>query len=230
MIAIGTRSAVFAPVQNLGLIVMDEEQEYTYKSENTPRYHAKEVAKFRCKENSCMLLLCSATPSIESYYKARRGIYSLFTLNHRYGSATLPPVMVADMNIEQEQGNRTLISSALLKSLQDNLDEGRQSILLLNRRGYNTFVACRHCKEVVTCPNCSISLTFHSANNRLMCHYCGYSIALTDECPNCHEHGLRFSGTGTQKAEETLSTLLPNARVLRLDADATMRKIHMRDC
>lgn len=223
-IAIGTRSAVFAPVQNLGLIVMDEEQEYTYKSESAPRYHAREVAKFRCKENSCMLLLCSATPSIESYYKARRGVYSLFTLNNRYGSATLPPVMVADMNIEQEQGNRTLISSVLLKSLQDNLDEGRQSILLLNRRGYNTFVACRHCKEVVTCPNCSISLTFHSANNRLMCHYCGYSMALMDECPSCHEHGLRFSGTGTQRAEETLSELLPNARVLRLDADATMRK------
>lgn len=223
-IAIGTRSAVFAPVANLGLIIIDEEQEYTYKSEGAPRYHAREVAKFRCNENSCMLLLSSATPSIESYYKAQTGVYSLFTLSKRYGRAQLPPVLVADMNIEQEQGNKTVVSSVLLQSLQENLADGKQSILLLNRRGYNTFVACRHCKEVVSCPNCSISLTYHSANNRLMCHYCGYSISMTDECPSCHEHGLRFSGTGTQKAEETLAALLPGAKILRLDADATMRK------
>lgn len=223
-IAVGTRSAVFAPVQNLGLIIMDEEQEYTYKSEASPRYHAREVAKFRCADNSCMLLLSSATPSIESYYKAQRGVYSLFTLRRRYGGARLPAVLVADMNIELEQGNKTLVSSALVKSLQDNIADGKQSILLLNRRGYNTFVACRHCKEVVSCPNCSISLTYHSANNRLMCHYCGYSTAITDVCPSCGEHGLRFSGTGTQKAEETLAALLPDARILRIDADATLRK------
>ncbi|MGN0497569.1 MAG: primosomal protein N' [Acutalibacteraceae bacterium] len=223
-IAIGTRSAVFAPVKNLGLIIMDEEQEYTYKSESTPRYHAREVAKFRCNDNSCMLLLSSATPSIESYYKAQSGVYSLFTLSKRYGKAQLPPVLVADMNIEQEQGNKTVVSQVLLQSLQENLADGKQSILLLNRRGYNTFVACRHCKEVVSCPNCSISLTYHSANNRLMCHYCGYSISITDKCPSCHEHGLRFSGTGTQKAEETLAALLPEAKILRIDADATMRK------
>ena len=223
-IVIGTRSAVFAPINNLGLIIMDEEQEYTYKSESAPRYHAREIAKFRCNENSCMLLLSSATPSIESYYKAQSGIYSLFTLKNRYGAAQLPYVLIADMNIEQEQGNKTVISSALLKSLQDNLAEGKQSILLLNRRGYNTFVACRKCKEVVTCPNCSISLTYHSANNRLMCHYCGYSIRLTDECPHCHEHSLRFSGSGTQRAEETLAQLLPGASILRLDADSTMKK------
>lgn len=223
-IAIGTRSAVFAPVKNLGLIIMDEEQEYTYKSESTPRYHAREVAKFRCNDNSCMLLLSSATPSIESYYKAQSGVYSLFTLSKRYGKAQLPPVLVADMNIEQEQGNKTVVSQVLLQSLQENLADGKQSILLLNRRGYNTFVACRHCKEVVSCPNCSISLTYHSANNRLMCHYCGYSISLTDKCPSCHEHGLRFSGTGTQKAEETLAALLPEAKILRIDADVTMRK------
>lgn len=223
-IAVGTRSAVFAPVKNLGLIIMDEEQEYTYKSESTPRYHAREVAKFRCKENSCMLLLSSATPSLESYYRAQKGIYSLFTLSRRYGTAKLPEVLITDMNVEQEQGNKTFISSVLLQGLQKNLSEGKQSILLLNRRGYNTFVACRHCKEVVSCPNCSISLTYHSANSRLMCHYCGYSIDLTDECPNCHEHGLRFSGTGTQKAEGTLASVLPGARILRIDADATLRK------
>lgn len=223
-IAVGTRSAVFAPVQNLGLIIMDEEQEYTYKSEASPRYHAREAAKFRCTDNSCMLLLSSATPSIESYYKAQRGVYSLFTLRRRYGGARLPSVLVADMNIELAQGNKTLVSSALLQSLQDNIADGKQSILLLNRRGYNTFVACRHCKEVVSCPNCSISLTYHSANNRLMCHYCGYSTTMTDVCPSCGEHGLRFSGTGTQKAEETLTALLPDARILRLDADATLRK------
>lgn len=223
-IAIGTRSAVFAPFDNLGLVIMDEEQEYTYKSESTPRYHARDVAKFRCNSSNCMLLLSSATPSVESFYNAEIGRYSICRLTSRYGSAKLPEVLVADMNLEQEQGNVTGISSVMLEALEENLENHRQSILLLNRRGYNTFVSCRHCKEVVVCPNCSISLTYHSVNNRMMCHYCGYSQKYTDECPSCHNHGLRFSGAGTQRAEQTVSDLLPNARILRLDTDSTMAK------
>lgn len=223
-IAIGTRSAVFAPFDNLGLVIMDEEQEYTYKSESTPRYHARDVAKFRCNSSNCMLLLSSATPSIESFYNAESGRYSICRLTNRYGTAKLPEVVIADMNLEQEQGNVTGISSVLMDALEENLDNRKQSILLLNRRGYNTFVACRHCKEVVVCPNCSISLTYHSANNRMMCHYCGYSQKYTDECPVCHNHGLRFSGEGTQRAEQNIGDLLPNARILRLDTDSTMTK------
>lgn len=223
-VAIGTRSAVFAPFEQLGLIIMDEEQEYTYKSESAPRYHAREVAKRRCANHHCLLLLSSATPSVESFYQAKTGRYSLHVLKKRYGSAQLPDVLTADMYIEAEQGNHTGFSSLLLQGLTENLEAGKQSILLLNRRGHNTFVACRHCKEVALCPNCSISLTYHSANNRLMCHYCGYSQRFTDECPSCHKHGLRYSGTGTQRAEQTLLQLLPEARVLRLDADATMSR------
>lgn len=223
-IAIGTRSAVFAPFSNLGLIIMDEEQEYTYKSECTPRYHAREVAKLRCTQNKCLLLLSSATPSVESFYFAKNGRYSLNTITQRYGGARLPKVIVADMNTELAQGNNTGFSSPLMEALDENLSTGMQSILLLNRRGHNTIVSCRTCNEVITCPNCSISLTYHSANNRLMCHYCGYSMDITDECPACHNKGLKFAGAGTQKAEQTLAQLVPNARILRLDTDATMSK------
>lgn len=223
-IAVGTRSAVFAPFDNLGLIIMDEEQEHTYKSENKPRFHARDIAKFRCSFNNCMLLLSSATPDIETFYYANTGRYSLFTLHNRYGTAQLPDVLTVDMNEEVSAGNNTGISSALLQAIEDNLSNGKQSILLLNRRGYNTFAVCRSCKEAISCPNCSISLTYHQANNRLMCHYCGYSQTLSDECPNCHEKSLQFCGSGTQRAEETLSELFPQARVLRLDADTVMHK------
>lgn len=223
-IAVGTRSAVFAPFKNLGLIIMDEEQEHTYKSENKPRYHARDIAKFRCAKENCMLLLSSATPDVESYYYAKSGRYSLFELHNRFGDAVLPDVITVDMNEEQSSGNTTGISSALLSAIEDNLNNRKQTILLLNRRGYNTFVTCRKCKEPVVCPNCSISLTYHSANNRLMCHYCGHSEVMTGECPSCHEHSLRFGGQGTQRAEETLCELFPQARILRMDADAVVAK------
>ena len=223
-IAIGTRSAVFAPFKEIGLIIIDEEQEHTYKSENTPRYHAREVAKFRVKEHNALLLLSSATPDIESFNHAQTGRYSFCKLSKRYGSAILPKVVVADMNEEVMNGNTTGFSRELLSALEYNLENGMQSILLLNRRGHNTFAVCSKCRETLTCPNCSISLTFHSANNKLMCHYCGYSVNNLTECPLCHSQSLRFGGAGTQKIEQQLADLLPSARVLRLDADSTLRK------
>lgn len=223
-IAVGTRSAIFAPLESIGLIIMDEEQEYSYKSSSTPRFHARELAKLRCAYHKCLLLLSSATPSVESYYLASQGRYSMQTLGSRYGNAKLPHVITADMNLEQQQGNTSGYSSVLLEAIEDNLEHGHQSIILLNRRGHNTFVSCRSCREVISCPNCSISLTYHSANNRLMCHYCGYSIPAPRECPSCRSVKLRYSGAGTQRAEQELSELFPKARLLRLDTDSTMQR------
>ena len=223
-IAVGTRSAIFAPLKNIGLIVMDEEQEYTYKSSSNPRFHTRDLAKLRCVSNKCLLLLSSATPSIESYYYAEQGRYSLEVLGSRYGNAKLPHVITVDMNIDRSQGNNSDYSSVLLEAIDDNLSHSQQSIILLNRRGHNTFVACRSCREVISCPNCSISLTFHSANNRLMCHYCGYSVPTPSECPSCHSTKLRYSGAGTQKAEQELYEIFPSAKILRLDTDSTMRR------
>ncbi len=223
-IVVGTRSAVFAPFRNIGLIVMDEEQESTYKSESSPRYGAREVAKYRCAYHKALLVLSSATPSVESYYYAQKGRYTLNVLPARYGQAELPEVDIVDMNRELEQGNRTIFSSALCEALKKNLDDGRQSILLLNRRGFNTFVSCRACGHVLTCPNCSITLTYHAANQRLMCHYCGFSIPFTKECPVCHEEQVHYTGFGTQRAQQQLSELFPQARILRLDADSTMTR------
>ncbi len=223
-IAVGTRSAVFAPFKNIGLIIMDEEQEYTYKSESSPRFHARDIAKLRCVEHNSLLLLSSATPAVESFYYAEKGVYSLCKLTKRYGTAKLPDVVVADMNEESQSASVPNFSDVLINSVAENLGKGEQSILLLNRRGYNTFVTCRTCKEAVSCPNCSISLTYHSANNRLMCHYCGFSMKITDKCPTCGSEELRYSGSGTQKAEQTLSSIFPSAKVLRLDADSTLAK------
>ena len=223
-IVIGTRSAVFAPFEDLGLIIMDEEQEYSYKSESAPRYHAREIAMFRCSQNNGLLVLSSATPSVETYYYAKSGRYSLNTLTKRYGAAVLPDVITADMNNELQGGNASGFSDVLLQNIEYNLEHGRQSILLLNRRGHNPFVTCTQCGEAVTCPNCSISLTYHSRNNRLMCHYCGYSLPYRNECPTCHAKSLRMGGSGTQKAEEDIAKIFPDARILRMDTDATSSK------
>ncbi|MBQ0098856.1 MAG: primosomal protein N', partial [Oscillospiraceae bacterium] len=223
-IAIGTRSAVFAPVNNLGLIIMDEEQEHTYKSEGKPRFHARDLAQFRSLYNKCLLVLSSATPSIETYYNAQNGRYKKTVLSKRYGEATLPDVLIADMNEELVSGNHTQFSNVLLESIEENLADSKQSILLINRRGHNTFVTCQSCKEPISCPNCSISLTYHSANNRLMCHYCGYSIPYNSVCPTCKGSKLRFMGYGTQRAENELVEIFPEARILRMDTDATMSK------
>ncbi len=223
-VVVGTRSAVFAPFENVGLIIMDEEQEYSYKSDATPRFHARDIAKFRCFYHKSLLLLSSATPSIESFFLAQNKKYNLDSLKSRYSGAKLPEVTIVDMNKEIEAGNLSAFSSELKVKLLENIEKKKQSILLLNRRGYNTFVSCRTCSEVVVCPNCSISLTYHLANKKLMCHYCGFSMDITDECPNCHEHQLKYVGQGTQKIEEDLNLLFPKARVLRMDADTMTSK------
>ena len=218
MVAIGTRSAVFAPVKNLGLIVLDEEQEYTYKSENVPRYHAREVAKYRCVQNHALLLLGSATPSVESHALAEQGIYHSFTLRRRYNEQALPEVQIVDMKQELRQGNGTAVSELLRAELSYNLEHDEQSILFLNRRGANRMVSCGECGEVPTCPRCSVHLTYHSANHRLMCHYCGHSEPLPAQCPHCGG-AFNFIGTGTQKLEAELQALFPDTKILRMDTD-----------
>lgn len=223
-IIVGTRSAVFAPVHNLGLIVMDEEQEHTYKSERTPRYNTRDVANFRCRYNNALFLMTSATPSVESYSAAVKGKYVLCEINERYGDSKLPEIVTVDMKKEIAQGNKSPISKTLQSLIADNLDKHKQTILLINRRGYNTFIACNSCGHVITCPNCSISLTYHSYNNRLMCHYCGYSKLLDNVCPECGKNSIRYSGYGTQRIEDELERLFPEASVLRMDADTTSEK------
>lgn len=223
-IIVGTRSAVFAPVHNLGLIVMDEEQEHTYKSERTPRYNARDVANFRCRYNNALFLMTSATPSVESYSAAVKGKYVLCEINERYGDSKLPEIVTVDMKKEIAQGNKSPISKTLQSLIADNLDKHKQTILLINRRGYNTFIACNSCGHVITCPNCSISLTYHSYNDRLMCHYCGYSKPLDNVCPECGKNSIRYSGYGTQRIEDELERLFPDASVLRMDADTTSAK------
>lgn len=224
LIAIGTRSAVFAPFEKLGLIIIDEEQEHTYKSEKSPRFHAKELARFRTAYHSGLLCLASATPSLESFSAAKSGKLSLYRLDNRYGDAKLPQVSVVDMRKEILSGNSSSISRELAEAVYTELENKRQVILLLNRRGHNTYVSCPSCGWVAECPNCSVSLTYHSANKRLMCHYCGYSDTVKSVCPECGSEHIRFMGAGTQKLEEELHLLFPKARVLRLDADSTMTR------
>lgn len=217
-VVIGTRSAVFAPLQNLGLLVLDEEQEYSYKSENVPRYHARDVAKFRCARGGALLVLGSATPSVESMYLAQSGVYHLFRLSKRYNERGLPAVLIADMKGELRAGNGSSISRLLRQELEANLALGEQSILFINRRGSSRMVSCGECGEVPSCPRCSVYLTYHSANRRLMCHLCGHSAPLPDACPSCGG-GLNFIGVGTQKVQEELEELFPGVEIMRMDTD-----------
>ena len=217
-IVIGTRSAVFAPLENLGVIVIDEEQEHTFKSENSPRYHARDIAKYRCSRSGAVLILGSATPSIESMYNAKINKYTLLKLSGRYNEKDLPPVIIADMKNELKNGNGGSISSALADELRKNINSGQQSILFINRRGANTLITCGECGYTYTCPRCSVSMTYHSANSRLMCHYCGYSLPVADLCPECGGK-LKYLGAGTQKVEAELNGLFPGVRILRMDAD-----------
>ncbi|MBR5479618.1 MAG: primosomal protein N' [Clostridia bacterium] len=219
-VVVGTRSAVFAPIPNLGLIIMDEEQEHTYKSGNTPRYHARDIAKFRCVSNGAMLLLGSATPSIESMYAAKSGKYCLYTLSHRFNEQKLPRVIISDMRQEIRGGNGGTLGKTLIYELEENIKNGEQSILFLNRRGQARYAICGDCGYSPECPNCSVTLTYHSANKRFMCHHCAYSIPANDVCPNCGSK-MQFHGAGTQRLEDELKMLFPGVEVLRMDYDTT---------
>lgn len=219
-VVIGTRSAVFAPLRNLGLLILDEEQEGSYKSENMPGYHARDVAKYRTTYHEALLVLGSATPAVETMYHAQVGDYSLFTLSHRYNEKILPSVMITDLKEELRAGNNSPISEPLRCAIEENLSRGEQTILFLNRRGASPMVTCLSCGQVPTCPRCSAHLTYHSANRRLMCHYCGHSEPLPGACPECGGE-LRPMGVGTQRVEDTLHQYFPDVEVLRMDADTT---------
>ena len=217
-VVLGTRSAVFAPVRDLGLLIVDEEQEHTYQSENAPRYHAREVAIYRGAQEHALTVLGSATPTVESMYRAVTGAFGLCRMTERYNGRPLPPVEIVDMKRELREGNASIISEPLLLALRENLRLGQQSILYLNRRGTSRMLACVECGSVPMCPGCSLPLTYHHANGRLMCHICGHSEPVPARCPVCGGH-LRQIGCGTQRVEEQLQNLLPGVGVLRMDAD-----------
>ena len=215
---LGTRSAVFAPLRELGLIVLDEEQESSYESGSAPFYHARDIAKYRCAQEGARLLLGSATPTVETAYFARHGEYELLRLDRRFNAHRLPRVVVADLREELRAGNATAISRPLREELERNLAAGEQSILFLNRRGSSRQLLCPQCGHVPQCPRCSVFLTYHSANGRMMCHYCGYSETASETCPDCGG-AMKHIGIGTQRVEEELRELFPGTEILRMDAD-----------
>ena len=223
-IAVGTRSAVFAPFDNIGIIIVDEEGERSYKSDSSPRYSAIDVAKKRCCTHNAVLLLASATPSIESYYYAQKGVYELLEMKKRYSGAVLPQVGIVDMNEERLDGNTSEFSGILADEINTNLKNHEQTILLLNRRGYHTIISCCDCHKPVYCPNCSIPMTYHKVNGTMMCHYCGHSQPPVECCPSCGSTRMMQMGFGTQKVEEQLQNMFPEAKILRMDADTTMSR------
>ncbi|MBE6689225.1 MAG: primosomal protein N' [Ruminococcaceae bacterium] len=224
-IILGTRSAIFMPCRDLGLIVIDEEQDDSYKSDTAPKYHTRDIARFRCASNKALMLLASATPSVESFYKAQEGIYSLVRLDERYGDAVLPDVIIQDIREDLEEKPDRLIGKRLREELEKNLNDSKQSVLFINRRGFNSFISCSSCGEAVKCPNCSVTLTVHgNSKQKLMCHYCGYTLPYPKECPSCGSPHLSRHGSGTEKLEAELHELFPAARVVRMDADSTSEK------
>lgn len=243
-VVIGTRSAVFAPLENIGLIVIDEEQEHTYKSDTNPKYLTHDIARYRCASHNALMLLASATPSLSSYHKAVSGTYTLIELMERYGDAELPEVIISDMREETKHGNTSPIGETLLMELKNTSDAKKQAILFLNRRGYNSFLSCRMCGEVIQCPHCTVSMTYHTKrrfsdeelnkgvessklkamSGSLTCHYCGYRSPVPEVCPKCGSTHIAYMGFGTQYAEQELSKFLPDIRIIRMDADTTNTK------
>ncbi|MFF2528879.1 primosomal protein N' [Brevibacillus sp. NPDC058079] len=223
-VVVGARSAIFAPFRNVGLIVIDEEHESSYKQEETPRYHAREVALWRAKENQGVLVMGSATPALETYALATRGRYELLRMPERVGNRPMPEVHVVDMREELQAQNRSMFSRKLHEMIADRLAKEEQMVIFLNRRGFSTFVMCRSCGYTMRCIHCDISLTYHKTNHTARCHYCGYTIAQPKHCPECQSEHIRFFGTGTQKVEAELAKLFPGIRVIRMDVDTTSRK------
>ncbi|MEK3989518.1 MULTISPECIES: primosomal protein N' [Robertmurraya] len=223
-VVVGARSAIFAPFENLGIIIIDEEHETSYKQEENPRYHARDVAIQRAKKYGCPVVLGSATPALESFARAKKGVFELLNLPSRMNSGPMPHVEVVDMREELREGNRSMFSRALMEKLKDRLDKQEQTVLFLNKRGHSSFVMCRDCGYVVNCPDCDISLTYHKFSERMKCHYCGYESHVPTQCPECQSEYIRYFGTGTQKIEEELGKVLPEARVIRMDVDTTSKK------
>jgi primosomal protein N' (replication factor Y) (superfamily II helicase) len=223
-VVVGARSAIFAPFQNIGLIILDEEHEGTYKQDDSPRYHARDVAIWRSEYHHCPVILGSATPSLESYARAKKGNYSLLTLAKRPREQALPEVSIIDMREQLKNGNRSMFSLELADAIRLRLEKGEQMVLFLNRRGHSSFVMCRDCGTVVECPNCDISMTYHRSQERIKCHYCGEESHVPNSCPQCESEHIRFFGTGTQKVEEEIARFFPTARVLRMDVDTTRKK------
>ena len=223
-VVVGARSAIFAPFENLGIIIIDEEHETSYKQEDNPRYHARDVAIERARTHNCPVILGSATPSLESFARAKKGVYQLLTLSKRMNDQSLPTVDIVDMREELREGNRSMFSRVLYDKLQDRLMKKEQTVLFLNKRGHSSFVMCRDCGYVIQCPNCDISLTYHRYQQQMKCHYCGYEAVVPTICPECTSEHIRYFGTGTQKVEEELGKIFPEARVIRMDVDTTSRK------
>ena len=223
-IVVGTRSALFAPINDPGIIIIDEEQEGTYKSEMTPKYSAREVAAFIVKKSNSLLLIASATPSFEAYRLAESEKIGFSAIKERYNGGLLPKVVLVDMHDEISEGNSTPFSSLLVSEISQNLKNGEQTVLFMNHRGYNTFVSCLDCGEPVVCPYCGVTMPYHKKNERLVCHYCGYSIPVPSKCPKCGGETMKYSGIGTQKAEEDLAAIFPEAKILRMDADTVSEK------
>ena len=222
-VVVGTRSAIFAPLKKLGIIIIDEEHSSTYKQESTPRYNAIDIAKWRSSYNDCPLILGSATPSLESFARAKKGVYKLLSLNKRVGNFSLPRVKIIDMKDEMKKRNM-IFSDELKLNIKKSLENKKQVMLLLNRRGFSTIVNCQSCGYTYKCPHCEITLTYHKSSNNLRCHYCGYTKFLNNICPNCKEDAIRSFGLGTEKIEIELNKLFPNARIIRMDADTTTKK------